>query len=73
MNKLTEHITPEHMLTALEMAYEMEPRAIASRNVFSAMPFHWEFEDFCKKNGINCSFDFVSQRYFLYPIATRET
>ena len=32
---------------------------------FEAIPFHWEFEEFCKNNGIRCTYHEAIQEYSL--------
>lgn len=54
----------------LEVTHEGDKeKANLSRNSNSLhpIPFHWVFENFCKKNGINCSYDYVSGSYLISP------
>ena len=57
----------DKQIKALDIALRLEKRAINSRQSFNlqAIPYYWEFEDFCKRNGISCEFDFVDNSYIL--------
>ena len=58
----------EQRMKAFDWAYKNRKRAEESRKYStSPFPFHWEYEEFCKQNNVNCSFDFVGNEYLIYP------